>query len=171
MKRYVLILLGVVLAACSKQVPIESSQTTITEQGTALCSSLSVPSGYAVTSIYYSYACRTSPYAGSDYNTYTIENLSGRSSFNGACDVRMPPSGWVVTGYYFGSACNTSAYASYRHNTYNLVNTAGKTQISGVCSISSLPGGWTVSSSYYSASCNTSPSSSYSNNTYTIRKL
>ncbi|GEM47264.1 hypothetical protein [Deinococcus cellulosilyticus] len=170
MKKPLLFALGLLLAACGKQVPAEPAQN-ISTQGTAICSSQVLPSGHAVTSIYYSYGCRTSPYAGSEYNTYTIENLAGRSTFNGACDVTYPPSGWVVTGYYFNSGCNTSAYASYRYNTYNLVNTAGKTQLSGVCALSSLPSGWTVTSRYYSSGCNTSPSAGYSNNTYTIRKL
>ncbi|GGJ38648.1 hypothetical protein [Deinococcus roseus] len=170
MKKYLLLALGVLLAACSKQIPVETTQSDITAQGSVLCSSQSVPSGYAVTSISYSYGCRTSPYAGSEYNTYVIENLSGRSSFNGACDVKLPPYGWVVTGYYNSGACKSSAYESYRYNTYNLVNTSGKTQISGVCDMSSIPSGWTVSSNYYSAACNSSSYDSYRNNTYTIRK-
>lgn len=167
MKKNALFIAGLLLlASCGSQVPQNQSpeNTGVAAQGYNQCASQWVPSGSVVTSYFYSSACGS----GFTKNTYTIENLSGLSSFNGACSLSLPPSGWVITSYFYASQCSTQN-AGFEKNAYNLVNTAYNTQINGVCNISSIPFNWTITSSYYSSACATQ-NSGFQSNTYNIRK-
>jgi hypothetical protein len=115
-----------------------------------LCSGQPVPSGYVITALSLTTACKTGGLT--SWNTMTVTKYEGLKAIRACAPLNSIPSGYIITARATTTACKGGQGALVPWNTMTLTQYAGLASFNA-CMPVSPPSGYAVTARIYGVGC------------------